>query len=139
VVDVINYLEELPEYSTDKLAYMAISYGASVYGQLLMALEGRIKAGVYIGGGLVHTRKLNPMLDSINYVPRITQPMLMLNGRYDHIYPFEQSTMRMFNLLGTPAEHKKLVSHDGGHMGFPRNLIIREVASWLDKCLGPVN
>jgi pimeloyl-ACP methyl ester carboxylesterase len=138
VVDVVNYLETLPDFSTEKLAYMAISYGASVYGQLLMAMEGRIKTGLFLSGGLIHTTVMNPILDSINYVPRITQPMLMLNGRYDHMYPFERSAQRMFDLLGTPSEHKKLVGFDSGHM-FPRNQGLEEVSNWLDEYLGPVN
>ena len=138
VVDIVNYLETLPDLSAEDLAYMAVSYGASVYGQLLMAMEGRIKTGLFLSGGLIHTTRLNPILDSINYVPRITQPMLMLNGRYDHMYPFERSAQRMFDLLGTPDEHKKLVGFDSGHM-FPRNQELEEVSNWLDEYLGPVN
>ena len=36
----------------------------------------------------------------------------MLNGRYDLIFPFETQVKPMFDLLGTPPEHKKLKVYD---------------------------
>jgi formylglycine-generating enzyme required for sulfatase activity/predicted esterase len=115
-VDTVNYVETLPGLDSGKLAYIGYSYGAAVYGQLVMAMEGRLKTGIFVSGGLVHSRPLNPFLDGINWVGHITQPLLQLNGIYDHIFPWEP-----------------------GHIGFPENQLIAEIADWLDKYLGPVN
>jgi pimeloyl-ACP methyl ester carboxylesterase len=47
---------------------------------------------------------IHPMLDLVNYTPRIDIPVLTINGRFDHIYPYEPSQRRLFELLGTPAQ-----------------------------------
>jgi hypothetical protein len=43
----------------------------------------------------------------------------------------------MFELLGTPAAHKRLVVYDTDHF-VPRNELIKETLAWLDRYLGPV-
>ena len=43
----------------------------------------------------------------------------------------------MFELLGTPAEHKKRLIFPGGH-SVPRTEMIKESLAWLDRYLGPV-
>lgn len=43
----------------------------------------------------------------------------------------------MYELLGTPAEHKKWLIYPGGHF-VPRADMIREALDWLDRYLGPV-
>jgi hypothetical protein len=63
----------------------------------------------------------------------------MINGRYDHIFPYEQSQKRMFDLLGTPANEKKHMVYDVGHFAFPSNSIAMDISDWFDKYLGPVN
>lgn len=136
--DSINYIESLGDLSTENLTYMAYSYGAAIFGPLITALENRIMGSIFVSGGLVHTTHLNPMLDGINYLPRINKPVLMLNGFYDHAFPWEQSAKRSFDLLGTPEPHKKIVGFDAGHIGFPENQLIAEVTDWLDKYMGPV-
>ena len=61
----------------------------------------------------------------------------MLNGRYDHFYPVETSQRPLFQLLGTPAEHKDWQIYDGGH-NVPTTVLISETLDWLDRYLGPV-
>jgi hypothetical protein len=43
----------------------------------------------------------------------------------------------MFELLGTPAEHKRLMLYDTDHIP-PKNEYIKATQAWLDKYLGPV-
>ena len=43
----------------------------------------------------------------------------------------------MFDLLGTPPEHKRHVIADGVHY-VPRTTLIRETLAWLDRYLEPV-
>jgi hypothetical protein len=62
----------------------------------------------------------------------------MLNGRYDHYYPVETSQRPLFELLGTPPEHKECHVYEGGH-NVPTTTLILKTLDWLDEYLGPVN
>ncbi len=44
----------------------------------------------------------------------------------------------MFDLLGTPDEHKVLLLYETDHIP-PRNEFIRETLAWLDQYMGPVD
>ena len=61
----------------------------------------------------------------------------MLNGKYDTLLPYETHQKPMFDLLGTPAEHKRLILYETDHLP-PRNELIKETLAWLDRYLGPV-
>lgn len=61
----------------------------------------------------------------------------MLNSRFDFASPVESSQLPMFQLLGTPKEHKRRVQYEAGH-NIPRNELIKETLDWLDRYLGPV-
>jgi hypothetical protein len=43
----------------------------------------------------------------------------------------------MFDLLGTPKEHKVQKLYDSDHL-LPRDELIKETLNWLDRYLGPV-
>lgn len=132
-VNSINYIEDLPELANDKLTYLAISYGASVFGQLVTALEDRVTNSIFVSGGIVHTTHLNPLLDGINYLPQITKPVLMINGDQDHIFRWKESSLRSYELLGTPEKNKKLIRYSAGHISFSRDRLITDVSDWLDQ------
>ena len=78
-----------------------------------------------------------PEVDQVNFAPRVKTRVLILNGRFDFIWPPSISQEPMFRLLGTPAEHKRRVVYDTGH-GIPRDEMIKETLDWLDRYLGPV-
>jgi predicted esterase len=134
----VDYLESRPDVDADRLACLGISWGA-VQGIGLLALEERIRTGMLLLGGLpLHEwLKETPEADPINFAPRVTIPMLMLNGRYDHLYPLEPSQKPTVRFLGTPAEHKRHVIYDSEH-SLPRNEMIKETLNWLDRYLGPL-
>ncbi len=132
----IDYLETRPDIDHGKLAYAGLSWGAPL-GALLPAVEDRIKACVLLLGGFNYQRRL-PEVDQINFVSRVKVPVLMLNGRFDYIFPLESSQEPMYRLLGTPKEQKRHVLYDTGH-DIPRAGIIKETLDWLDRYLGPVN
>jgi pimeloyl-ACP methyl ester carboxylesterase len=131
----IDYLETRSDIDRERLAYYGRSWGAFL-GGLLPAVEPRIKTSVLYVAGL-ELQRGQPEVEPINFLPRITIPVLMLNGRYDHFFPVETSQLPMFHLLGTPPERKRHVIYDGGHF-VPRTLLISEVLNWLDQYLGPV-
>ena len=131
----IDYLETRPDIDHNKLAYEGGSFGAAM-GSLLPAVETRLKTLVLVSPGFQAYRHL-PESDPLNFAPHVTTPVLMLNGRYDYIYPAVSSQEPMFRYLGTPAEHKRRVVYDTGH-DIPRNEMIKESLNWLDQYLGPV-
>jgi formylglycine-generating enzyme required for sulfatase activity/cephalosporin-C deacetylase-like acetyl esterase len=131
----IDYLETRPDIDSSKLAYEGLSMGAAM-GSLFPAVEDRIKALVLVVPGF-YLRKCLPEVDLLNFAPRVKVPVLMLNGRFDFIFPVGASQEPMFHLLGTPKENKRRVIYETGH-DIPRNELIKETLDWLDRYLGPV-
>ena len=131
----IDYLESRPDVNTSELAYIGASWGGAM-APVMMALEGRFQTGVLLVAGLLF-QKAQPEVDPINFLPRVTVPVLMLNGRYDFFFPLETSQQPFFRLLGSPAEHKRLFVYEDGH-SVPRTELIKETLDWLDRYLGPV-
>ncbi len=131
----IDYLETREDIATDRLAFMGVSWGAAM-GPIMMAIEPRFKVGVVVVAGL-NFQKALPEVDELHYLQRVEIPLLMLNGKYDFFFPYETSQLPYFELMKTPAEHKKLIVHEAGH-SFPRTERVRETLEWLDKYLGPV-
>ncbi len=131
----VDYLATRADVDTSRLAYYGISWGGYL-GGLIPAVEPRIKVVLLQVAGL-EIQRASPEVEPFNYLPRITQPVLMLNGRYDHYFPVETSQLPFFRALGTPAAHKRQVIAEGGHF-VPRNQIIGETLAWLDRYLGPV-
>jgi hypothetical protein len=105
-----------------------------------LAVEGRIKAAVLADGGLYPYPNPfeRPERDLVHYLPRITIPVLMLNGRYDSGFTLEGSQKAMFRLLGTDPAHKKHSLSNSSHVAAPSPERIQETVSWFDRYLGPV-
>jgi len=131
----IDYLETRKDLDHEKLAYFGLSTGAYL-GNILPAVEGRIRALVLVGGCFDLGQKL-PEVDEINFAPRVTVPTLMINGQYDYFCPLESSQNTMFHFLGTPQKDKRHAVFDAGHIP-PHNELIKETLDWLDRYLGPV-
>jgi pimeloyl-ACP methyl ester carboxylesterase len=95
-----------------------------------------------LGGLLVmplHETPMPPEIDGIHYAPRVTQPVLMLNGRSDAIFPYESSQVPLFRILGTPPPNKQHLTFPGGHSSSGwHNELIKESLNWLDRWLGAV-
>ena len=131
----IDYAETRPDLDHEKLAYYGYSWGSGM-GGIILAVEPRIRVCVFALGGLDFQRAL-PEVDNINFLPHIKQPVLMLNGRYDFIYPVESSQETFFRLLGARDDQKKHLLYDTSH-NLPRNEFIKETLNWFDHYLGPV-
>ncbi len=131
----IDYLGTRRDIDTTRLAYYGVSWGGFL-GGLMPAIEPRLKTVVLLVAGLEQQRG-QPEVEPINFLPHITVPVLMLNGRYDFFFPVESAQLPFFRLLGTPPQHKRQVISEGSHF-VPRNQAIAEVLGWLDRYLGPV-
>jgi len=130
----IDYAETRPDQDRSRLAYYGYSFGADM-GAIIASLDSRIKVCVFALGGLDFDRQL-PEADPINFLPRVKQPALMLNGRYDFFYPVELCQEPFYELLGSGKNQKKHLIYDSGHM-IPRYELIKAMLDWLDQYLGP--
>jgi formylglycine-generating enzyme required for sulfatase activity/dienelactone hydrolase len=132
----IDYLETRKDMQADKVAYLGISWGGYM-GGIIPAIEQRIKVIILNVGGMVMNKSL-PEVDQINYLPRVRQPVLMLNGAYDMYFPVETSQKPLFRFLGTPENQKKMIVYPSGHV-VPQTDFIKETLAWLDTYLGPAH
>lgn len=131
----IDYLETREDIDVHNLAYFGMSWGANL-GAIIPAVEERLKTSILLGGGFSGWTR--PEARQINYLTRVKLPVLMLNGKYDVLIPYEMSSKPMFDLLGTPDRNKVLKVYDTDHIP-PRTEFIKEILAWLDRTLGPVN
>jgi formylglycine-generating enzyme required for sulfatase activity/dienelactone hydrolase len=129
----IDYVETRNDLDHERIAFYGVSLGA-VVGPLLMAVEDRIRVGILVAGGLRGTQTM-PEADTMNFAPHLHKPVLMVNGRHDFIFPLETHQMPLFELLGSPANDKRHVVLETGHMP-PNDLLTKEVLDWLDAHLG---
>jgi serine/threonine protein kinase/formylglycine-generating enzyme required for sulfatase activity/dienelactone hydrolase len=133
----LDYLETRKDIDCARVAYFGDSLGG-IQGALQPAVEKRIKAAILSSGGLTLTAHPPPEADPLNFVTRVTIPVLVLSGRYDATFPLESSQRPLYQFLGTPGNNKKHVIYEGGHGAFPRPDAVRECLDWLDRYLGPV-
>lgn len=130
----IDYLATREDVDARKLGWFGISMGADTMLPLL-AVEKRIGAAVLYSGGSGLRSDLPASEQTYNYLPRITQPVLMLNGRWDIDSP-PDSQQRLFELLGSPADLKKQVLFEAGHGNLPRFQVEKETLDWFGRHLG---
>ena len=106
-------------------------------GPIMLTVEDRFEAGVLVVAGLQYERAL-PEVEPIQYLPRVTIPVLMMNGKYDFFFPVETSQQPFYDLLGTPEENKEWKLVEASH-GVGRFEVAKEAGPWLDRYLGPAH
>jgi formylglycine-generating enzyme required for sulfatase activity/dienelactone hydrolase len=130
----VDYLETRPDINAERLAFYGMSWGA-VMGAIIPAIETRIKTAITLAGGISGAGL--PEANPIHYLPRITMPYLMMVGKYDSIFDHVSSAKPLFELIGTPEEHKDFKVYETDHIP-PKSEYIKETLAWLDRYLGPV-
>jgi dienelactone hydrolase len=134
----IDYLQSRPDIDGARIGFLGVSMG-SAYGVILTSLESRVKAVVLLDGGFFQVEHPLDGTDQVDFAPRVRQPVLMVNGRYDATYPLEQSQLPLFRLLGAAEGDKRHVLLETGHdVRVQRAAMTRETLAWFDKYLGPV-
>jgi eukaryotic-like serine/threonine-protein kinase len=131
----VDYLSTRADIDTARISYFGASWGSN-QAPLSLAVEPRFKAAVLYVAGLTMEGS-RPEVDPLNFLPRVTLPVLMLNGKYDFFFPLELSQKPYFQTLGTPADRKKYIVYEGGH-DVPRTELIAQTLAWLDRWLGEV-
>jgi predicted Ser/Thr protein kinase len=137
----LDYLDTRPDIDHAKLAMETVS---GPFGIGALVFDKRLRVGIMQSVGLPpytqHSAgwEILPEIDPFHVAPRVRAPVLMLNGRYDALYPPETHQDPLFRLLGTPAKDKRHVLFDCGHSLLRTPGAIRETLDWLDRYLGPV-
>ena len=134
----IDYVESRSDLNANRLAYIGFSWGSKL-GPIMVAMEKRLKTAIFFVGGLSF-EEAPPMADPFNFLPRVTIPTFMFNGRYDSFFPLETSVMPMYENLGASEANKKLTVTDANHFvaAYNLNQLISESLDWLDSHLGTV-
>ncbi len=134
----IDYLDTRDDIDMDGLGNLGVSWGGAV-APMMLALEDRIRATVIVVGGLL-MQDTQPMADPFNFLPRVKQPTVMINARWDSFYPLDTAARPFFENLGAPEDQRKLIIIDANHgvLSYARNQVVGEALEWLDTYLGPV-
>jgi dienelactone hydrolase len=132
----IDYLETRPDIDPKRLAYYGFSLGA-MYGPIFTQVDHRLAASVLAAGGLSPDIPL-PEVDAVHYLSRNHTPTLLIAGRGDYIVPVETHQKPLLRLLAAAPQDKRHVILDSGHMPAPWADFVKEVVTWLDQRLGPV-
>ena len=126
----IDYIDTLEDMIPGTLSYYGTSWGGYM-GNTLLAIDDRVNAAVlYVAGLCFQPSKKN--VEAYLFSPRVTCPLLMLNGKYDMFFPLETSQKPMFELIGTAEVDKKHYVYPSGHY-VPRDSLVKEHLGWLDK------
>lgn len=128
----LDYLESREDIDEAKIGLYGMSHGASVTGPVFSALSSRIKLNIFISGGVMNIGR--PEARASNYLSRIKQPTLLINGKFDSIFG-EENIRTFFSHIG--AKDKALKLFDTDHIP-PRTGMVSETIAWLDKYFGPV-
>ena len=134
VFRTVDYLESRADVDPARIGYYSLSLGA-FFGPIPVALEPRIKASVFAAGGLRFSA--TPEIQTANFMPRVTTPVLLINGTDDFAVPADHRR-RFLELLGTPAPHKQLIELEGGHVPIDSRRFFGEALAWYDRYLGTV-
>jgi dienelactone hydrolase len=129
----IDYLETRDDIDAGRLGYAGHSWGGQT-APIVLALEERFDAAVLNVGGLWEYFEFLPEADPINFVTRVRTPVLMLNGEFDIVFPYETGQLPMYEFLGTDPEHKKHVVTADAHL-VSKDVLIRESLDWFEKYL----
>jgi dienelactone hydrolase len=137
---VIDFLDDDPSFDGDQVSLMAVSFGATYMAPPLLAAEERVKTAVLLATGLAN---LNPdrfplHLNPNTYWPRITQPMLILSGRYDLGFNASANEPLLLQALKETADRNRVILYPSAHWPLPPRLIHRDVMTWLDERTGRV-
>lgn len=131
----VDFLQARDDLDGESVAYFGASWGGAL-GGIMLAVETRFKTGILRLAGYQDSQAL-PEVSLNAYLPRVSMPVLMMSGRYDHIFPLETSARPYFERIGTAPSLKSHVISDGGHF-VPRVEVIAQSLDWLDRYTGPV-
>jgi formylglycine-generating enzyme required for sulfatase activity len=131
----LDYLESRDDIDMDRLAYAGLSFGAGSR-SVLAAIDERWKAVIFIGAGI--DERLHPTLPealNVNFLPYITVPKIVVNGRQDEEHPWLTRGLPFWELLNEPKQ--LVLADDQGHTP-SLEVRVPAINGFLDRQFGPV-
>jgi pimeloyl-ACP methyl ester carboxylesterase len=130
----LDYLETRKDIDASRIAFEADSAGVWA-GVILVAVDHRFRSVLFVGSG-IRQREITDATaaNRINFLPHITAPKLMLQGRYDESTPYASDFQPLYRLMPQP---KRDVIYEGPHVP-PADVYLRESQRWFDETLGKV-
>jgi dienelactone hydrolase len=132
----LDYLQTRNDFNMGKIAFFGMSWGPRL-GTFLTAVDSRIKTNIFYAGGIDVYPETKPEVNMVYFLTQVKIPTLMINGKFDTIFPLDNITT-MFNLLGTSENNKKLVLCNSDHLA-PVEVVMNETLNWLDLQFGKVD
>ena len=132
----MDYLATRRDLDSTRIGYYGQSMGARLM-PVMATASPRIRAAVVNCPGIAVDR-IVPEANVVHYLPRVQLPTLIVGGRLDTVFPYEEAQLPYQSLLGMPASARKVVTlPDAGHCP-PFDSFLREALPWLDRWLGAV-
>ncbi|MEZ6118111.1 MAG: SUMF1/EgtB/PvdO family nonheme iron enzyme [Pirellulaceae bacterium] len=132
----LDIAEQLPDLiDSSKIAYYGYSWGAGL-GPLLLAMDNRCQVAVLHCGG-VPPKRANAITETSNFFPYVRTPTLMVNCRYDAVFPqpAQDAMFNNFRLLDANQKKHLVYDTDYGHCA-PREGHVDEAQKWMDQHMG---
>lgn len=133
----LDYLATRDDIDRERLAFHGVSYGAT-RAPFVLAVEPRFRTALLVSTGLSPTAHLPRELHQVDYLARVTLPVLLVNGRNDLTMSYEEMQRPFFEALGTPDADKRHISLDSGHLPPGYTELSRHLVQWIDRQFGPV-
>jgi hypothetical protein len=138
---VIDYLESQPDFDADHAGLLAASFGATFVSPSILAMESRIRTAVLMSSSLaaIDPRVFPAVVNPNTYWPRVTMPVLLLNGNYDISIHVTKSRDLLLQSIGATADKKRGVLYDAPHWPLPPHRVRDDTLAWFDQHLGSAN
>ena len=111
VMRTLDYLETRDDMDMTRLGYLGFSWGGAA-STFVLPVEKRFRAAVLVAGGItsidLHDVAPETVLGRDPNAHRVllsevTIPIVIMNGKYDHLFPAEHTVAPFLESLGTPA------------------------------------
>jgi hypothetical protein len=104
-------------------------------GPLMLAMEDRIRRAVLEDGGFPRGWTGQDIFDIAEFAGHVEVPVLMVNGKYDSVFPYQTYQLPLYEELKKRNEDTHHQVYEGPH-GIRRYFsadIERYVIGWLDR------
>ncbi len=125
---VIDYLLTRSDVDPKRIVYFGLSNGA-IRAPMALATDTRYRAAVLLSGGYTNWHKTRPEIQGFHFTPEVKQPILMMNGTSDQVFPVETSQKPMFADLGSPQKKHLLFS---AHHLINAHEVFNTMIKWLE-------
>lgn len=126
---VVDYLLTRKDVDPKRLVYFGLSNGA-LRGPMALATDTRYQAAVLLSGGYTKWHKTIPEIQAFHFTPEVKQPVLMMNGTSDQVFPVETSQKPMFTDLGSTKKKHVLFS---AHHIISAHDVFNTMTEWLEE------